>query len=802
MAGIKSTWFFLAAGFAWGADLPSNTWVQLAKDPVGARRGSAIRYAPDAGVFILWGFFDHDPALLQQHPLMMTPEYDVVAFDLAEGRWRNHLPRQREAEWTRQLPFAYIPRTYSAITTGSERTVLRGPAEQGTGIARPDLNIVFDQVAYHSELKSLVYFTGGLTAAYDPAARTWSDLQPRRSPPPVVGGSLAYDPVNREIVLFGGGHVVERRSDGKLAGHTGTWAFGDGDWRQLPDGVQPPPRMNTRLVTDPRNRVMVLFGGDGQSHFLADTWRYDLPTRTWRRSRAAGPEARAGHFTVYDPETGWVIIGGGYNQSDLTDMWAYDAAEDRWRSIGGGVPAGFYLSADIAPERRLITLVTNTRRQDDRMTCNVLYPVRTTYGYRIDKQSLAGTARVESRPRSPISKKSATAAQREDAPSATKIANLPPNQWVLLNRPTMAAPMRTWGAATFDTKRSEILYWGGGHCGYGGSDVDAYSPETNQWRAAVPAPEFPERAWDKGVRLAGVTFNGSPWVDHGRRIYAYDPVSSRMIMVRTIRLTTGYDPEALREYPAERTVAEDALVHPPSSYVRYATFSYDPVTGRWELLGPAPAGVDTLVTTPRGVMGVNVDWPSRLNDAGYLLPWSSANPARDNAVYLLNADQKLWTRLGGPQSSPQNLYEMTSLAYDTKRDRLLLHGGGKRRDELWGFDVRSGRWTDLNPRVLAPQGALPPACSREAIYIPREDVALTCGPAPEDRTVLAVWEYSPGENAWRRVAAPFAGSIPRSAASQNRAMVYDPKNDLVLLVLSAEQGQAAVYGMRYRGAER
>ena len=79
-----------------GAELPANRWVQLAQDPAGGRRGSAIRWAPEAGVFLLWGFIDHDPELLQEQPLMEAPEYDMVAFDPAEGRWRNHLPRSRE----------------------------------------------------------------------------------------------------------------------------------------------------------------------------------------------------------------------------------------------------------------------------------------------------------------------------------------------------------------------------------------------------------------------------------------------------------------------------------------------------------------------------------------------------------------------------------------------------------------------------------------------------------------------------------------------------------------------------------
>src|SRR5262245_20229842 len=90
--------------------LPANRWVELRRDPAGARPGSALRYAPDAGVFVLWGFMNHDYDLLLENPAMPVPEYDVVTFDPADGRWRDHLPRAREAAWGRALPPTWVPR--------------------------------------------------------------------------------------------------------------------------------------------------------------------------------------------------------------------------------------------------------------------------------------------------------------------------------------------------------------------------------------------------------------------------------------------------------------------------------------------------------------------------------------------------------------------------------------------------------------------------------------------------------------------------------------------------------------------
>ena len=254
-----------------------------------------------------------------------------------------------------------------------------------------------------------------------------------------------------------------------------------------------------------------------------------------------------------------------------------------------------------------------------------------------------------------------------------------------------------------------------------------------------------------------------------------------------IRLTSGYDPEALKDYPADRTVARDALIQTPSSYTRAATMTLDPDAGVWECRSRTRGRTGHLVSTPRGVMAVNVNWRTRLSDTGYQL--TPAGHARDGCLrYLYDAAHKQWTRLGGGTSGPQNLYEMTSPAYDTKRQRLLLHGGGE-TGRAMGVRHRAGGGSTLRRQALAgrqPGGGVSPG----------RDRMLICGPAPEDRRTLRLVVRS-GRNAWKREAVSFAQWTPQDAAGQNRAMVYDEKRDLVLLVFGDTQGKAAVYGMRY-----
>ena len=346
----------------------------------------------------------------------------------------------------------------------------------------------------------------------------------------------------------------------------------------------------------------------------------------------------------------------------------------------------------------------------------------------------------------------------------------------------------------FDSDRERILYWGGGHCGYGGSDVDEYDVTEHSW-IGTPAPDYPERTWNHGVRLAGMTFDGAPWTDHGRRVFAYDPPGRRMILVPRFWLTTGYRPNWLRGFSTDQSVAPDALVRPPSGYRAGVAYSYDLATRTWRLLGPAPTGMDTLLTTPHGAVGVTVNWPGRLNDAGYHLPWSPSDPPEENRIYLLKGAR--WERLGQGES-PQNLYEMTSLTYDSKRDQVILHGGGKRRDELWTFSMKTRRWKNMRPTVVSPVGAEPPVCTRESVYLPDQDVMLIYGQRGE------MWTYSPAANAWRQVRVPASeGAGMHAGVGQNRAMVYDPKRGLILLVLGAggDEGKASVYALRFRASE-
>jgi hypothetical protein len=807
LAGLVCALALMLAAGTVGAptpgEMPHNTWTLIAQDEQGARRASSFRYV-DEGYFLLWGYMGHvtDDYGNPESPWRENTEYDVVAFDPQTGKWLSHLPAEKETEWRVHPPPIHECSSYQGITTGSYRPQLK----VREGVLRPDLNIVFDQLTYDSKRTRMLYFTGGRTFSYHVRARLWSDAAPAAAaPPPVSAATLCYDPFNDEAVLAGGGHVAEKGPNGELVGHTGTWLFecSRSAWRVLGSRVEPPPRMNTRLVCDTKNRLLVMFGGDGQSHYLGDTWIYDTRACTWRASTAStAPPPRAGHFTVYDPGTGWVIIGGGYNRRDLTDMWAFDAASDRWMKLKGQVPTGWYIAADLAPRDSLIILTTANKSKGDRMGCNEIYPVRTTYAFKIHGDGLIDDSAAAQPPQKMLKRsvEEATAGTRPDEERSKRqlerIRNMPVNRWVRFDGAGRTGVLRTWGSCSFDTDKNRIVYWGGGHCGYGGSDYDFYDVEQNTWIASPVIAEYPERAWDRGINAAGVTFRGEPFVRHGRKVYAYDPVSRLVVNTKTILLTAGYDPELLRGIEPRNPDLGTGEDFRQSSWRKWVTTTYDPATEQTKVICSGVPGLDLITTTPHGVMGVDHYWD--------IVEAKNRNDA-PNSVYLLDVARREWKRLPNPGPWPRNLYEMTSLVYDSKRDQLILHGGGPQRDELWSYKLPGARWQKIEPRFAAGTGGKPPACYREAVYLPGSDVMLMAGASAGSSETPSLYAYVVGENLWQKVDLPLPlGKRAADLIGQNRAWAYDPKHNLVLMVLGAsagDRGAAEVLALRYRHGE-
>ncbi|MCX7671488.1 MAG: hypothetical protein N2439_15635, partial [Anaerolineae bacterium] len=95
--------------------------------------------------------------------------------------------------------------------------------------------------------------------------------------------------------------------------------------------VAPRPRHYARLVTDPENRVMTLWGGDGEDRFLADTWLLHLDTNRWERCRVVSHPPHVGSSMIsmdYDFANKVVVLA---HQDG--SVWTFDAARRTWTRL-------------------------------------------------------------------------------------------------------------------------------------------------------------------------------------------------------------------------------------------------------------------------------------------------------------------------------------------------------------------------------------------------------------------------------------------------------------------------------------
>jgi hypothetical protein len=136
----------------------------------------------------------------------------------------------------------------------------------------------------------------------------WSDIQPSVSPPGRFGAAAAYDPVTRQVLLFGG-----RLAPGELVNDT--WAWDGATWRELDVGSGgPPPGEGSLMAWDAAAGQMVLVAPSAASAG-SQTWVWagghwarrltgDLPVGASGRGMSFDPVSRTLLFVGTTPSNG------------------------------------------------------------------------------------------------------------------------------------------------------------------------------------------------------------------------------------------------------------------------------------------------------------------------------------------------------------------------------------------------------------------------------------------------------------------------------------------------------------------
>lgn len=690
------------------------------------------------------------------HQFKGTRPYDVMSYDPATGVWRNELPEGAEKRGPEIGDVEEIPFKTPWYGFG-DRDGLQIPNRRHTQL--------WYQYTYAPWDGKVYMLICGRMLAYDPVKRLWQENRTETGPSPEANaaksflswGALCADPINREILLFGGGGVITTNSS------PGTWVYttANNTWRKLELAVEPPPRALAPMVYDPSTRKIVLFGGDRLDQLYADTWVYDCATHNWEeRHPELSPSPRFGHALLRIPESGkLVLVGGkGYTSSISYfanlykplpfEIWSYDVAANKWilmQYFAEWAPADYSganqaATAAAGPLDQIIWIGPGTEKGS----------LHSSWECKIDvnAKDLAGTAERGVKPDSVTWRTGSydpdwyneDVSEPDPVATATFLEKLTPNVWTPIEAPKWPVNRQGggWSTVTLDTDRDQILHMGGGHSSYFGNDVAHYDIKNGRWSIAC-RPQF---ALEYNYDLTGPgiwAFNGAPWGNHNYRAYVYDPTIKRLVYIKT--QTLFYDPVS-RTWPYEEKFQD--IPFTVSKYVNY------------------------LCPTPKGV----VCWT----------PYKGASTKY--GLWLLK-DGKSWEEL--PTSGvkmPVALCDGSTITYDSKRNRLLLTTTYEKEEwhgQVWSVDFGSGEVSELNP--AGKEKIVCKRFAREAVYLPASDMVLLgyiLRDGDEDEVVPI---YDCANNRWLKAEIEGSRFInARKAApgsSVDLGLVYDAKRDLI-----------------------
>jgi hypothetical protein len=232
--------FFFAVVAAPAGELPVNTWTKLSEGGIGPKFSPAMVYSPMLKRFVLVG------GAIGRYPKGGPFPYDVLSAAPGKGEWRNEFPEG--SGWKPEVGPARVPAWKGyRFSTKDEK-----------GNVRPHMRHtrMFYQYCLDTDANCVWAIIADRTMRLDLATRKWEDLgrfpaggkEPAKGTPRgLMWAATCYDPVNKEVVLFGGAHK-QPQAEGV------TWLFSTEKrgWRKLEkkDPVRDPLRAEAVTLRD------------------------------------------------------------------------------------------------------------------------------------------------------------------------------------------------------------------------------------------------------------------------------------------------------------------------------------------------------------------------------------------------------------------------------------------------------------------------------------------------------------------------------------------------------------------------
>jgi hypothetical protein len=148
-------------------------------------------------------------------------------------------------------------------------------------------------------------------------------------PSPRFDGTIAYDPSEKQIFLFGG-------QDSSPRNDLWFYSLDRKQWAQVQaSGTIPPARFGHTLIFDSLRRRLILFGGQAGA-FFSDTWAFDIAAGNWSQLSPddAGPSRRYGHSAIYETSRDRMVVSHGFTDAGrFDDTWAFDLGTNSWGNL-------------------------------------------------------------------------------------------------------------------------------------------------------------------------------------------------------------------------------------------------------------------------------------------------------------------------------------------------------------------------------------------------------------------------------------------------------------------------------------
>ena len=159
--------------------------------------------------------------------------------------------------------------------------------------------------------------------------------------------------------------------------------------------------------------------------------------------------------------------------------------------------------------------------------------------------------------------------------------------------------------------------------------------------------------------------------------------------------------------------------------------------------------------------------------------WANQRQGGAAGLWRLDAASRTWKSLPLKGEMPQTNADHHGMAYDSRRDRLLLFSDlGKNKGDVLAYDLKAGttRWLESagNQRALAQ--------ARETIYLPEADAVLIGAHIKSSKGELLWPMYDCAANAWLGVELPGAEPVGKKMFNNSMGLMYDPQRRLVWAV--------------------